>query len=31
MAEFLGRNSMFAPAAAADSAYEEGSPQTPSP
>jgi pimeloyl-ACP methyl ester carboxylesterase len=31
IAEFLGRNSMFATAAAPDSAYEEGSPQTPSP
>lgn len=31
IAEFLGRNSMFATAAAPDSAYGEGSPQTPSP
>jgi pimeloyl-ACP methyl ester carboxylesterase len=31
MAEFLGRNSMFATAVAPDSAYEEGSPQTSSP
>jgi pimeloyl-ACP methyl ester carboxylesterase len=31
IAEFLGRNSMFATAAAPDSAYEDGSPQTPSP
>ncbi len=31
MAEFLGRNSMFATAVASDSAYEEGSPQTSSP
>ncbi len=31
MAEFLGRNSMFATTVAPDSEYEEGSPQTPSP
>jgi pimeloyl-ACP methyl ester carboxylesterase len=31
IAEFLGRNSMFATAAAPDGASEEGSPQTPSP
>jgi len=31
MAEFLGRNSMFASTVAPDSEYEEGSPRTPSP
>jgi pimeloyl-ACP methyl ester carboxylesterase len=31
IAEFLGRNSMFATATAPDSAYKQGSPQTPSP
>ncbi len=31
IAEFLGRNSMFATAAAPESAHEQGSPQTPSP